>query len=1018
MKVSPTFLLVLLLVSLYGSLASADTMTAASSVEISIENGNPTWFSMPTNSRWVDAYSLCDRQGKRLCSNKQVCRNGHSGKPVGGIIPGDTWVPTRDLWDDWLSVGDFDLNFRKCRSHSSMFGMAWWTNNPWHHFHFRRGVFCCDDDRSKAVFEYHAENFGSTACSTIAVVNPSDRRRSASRTWSNVSPGHCCNAGTLHSGCGWCAAVNAGGEWYQIDAGRAMSIAGVVTQGRSDADQRVTQFYIATSLDGQTWSNVDNTRIFGGNYDHHTQVRNFFSTPVIARYVRFVIVSCHGHCSMRAAILGCSFDWSDSSGNDNHGRVEFGNPQKVKRHFRGMPIDTVRFSGEDGMFVADGAWLPSRPYTIFVIDGYNSNIVNRRGTTVHSRSDGLNFFFGHWNSQRAVHASRWGFHRNEGDSLTLLVGTVDFNGMMTLRVNGLEVYKVRADFGPPGRLAIGRFGKQNGLHLTELADFDISAIGAWSRVLSDAEISDLESRLNAKYNLWGSGRSEIGMGSIPSKPLFFYQGSSFDGGDTCKKLMEFNPRAYARTASSVWNNEGLQSYHNNGGLESGSAWCAGKNLIGEWYGMDLDVQYHVAGILIQGRGDHTQYVTSFKVMFSEDNSKWHFVDGGKVFAGNTDRWKKLDVKFNTPVFARYIRIYPQTWVEHMSLRAGVLICSGASDDVVMNPDLGRRWSSSVWNNDWCYTRAQLDSVQGWSAQGHGWGQWHTMDLTTARMVTGVVTQDRNNDCGCWQMVTAYSVSVSIDNVLWTAVDDDAVFTYAQWRVQSPVLFSRPYLARFVRIIVKNWYHHPSMRAGVLIGKSSWYDSGDNLFNGYPERGLPQLVNLSNRGTNFQALRLVTTFDNLVMPDSAAIYGAYTIFLVDAYNGVAPNYRGRTLQDRVHRNWLMGHHWGDFGAHLGRWLFHSPSAVGPNTFILTVVTFTSDGRVTARVNGRVVAQRSNSGMIPPGLLVIGNAPGSVVDGSQFSNCDVAAVGAWNRVLSDAEIAALEYHLNKQYGLWQT
>ena len=40
---------------------------------------------------------------------------------------------------------------------------------------------------------------------------------------------------------------------------------------------------------------------------------------------------------------------------------------------------------------------------------------------------------------------------------------------------------------------------------------------------------------------------------------------------------------------------------------------------------------------------------------------------------SNNRSEVVEVIFSSPFIARYIRIYPQTWNEHMSMRAGALI---------------------------------------------------------------------------------------------------------------------------------------------------------------------------------------------------------------------------------------------------------------------------------------------------------------------------------------------------------
>ena len=96
------------------------------------------------------------------------------------------------------------------------------------------------------------------------------------------------------------------GNWWQIDAGSVVELAGVVTQGRSDSNQWVTEFmlsYTNAETDAGTFTLVEGGATFGGNGDRHTVVENMLLRPVRARFVRFHPVRYHNHMSMRMALL-------------------------------------------------------------------------------------------------------------------------------------------------------------------------------------------------------------------------------------------------------------------------------------------------------------------------------------------------------------------------------------------------------------------------------------------------------------------------------------------------------------------------------------------------------------------------------------------------------------------------------------------------------------------------------------------------------------------------------------------
>lgn len=54
----------------------------------------------------------------------------------------------------------------------------------------------------------------------------------------------------------WSARHNNHNQWLKIDLGRTTRVTGIATQGRQDADQWVTAYYVYYSQDGVHWSRV------------------------------------------------------------------------------------------------------------------------------------------------------------------------------------------------------------------------------------------------------------------------------------------------------------------------------------------------------------------------------------------------------------------------------------------------------------------------------------------------------------------------------------------------------------------------------------------------------------------------------------------------------------------------------------------------------------------------------------------------------------------------------------------
>ena len=61
------------------------------------------------------------------------------------------------------------------------------------------------------------------------------------------------------TGNGWCAASAGTNHWIQADLTTPMYITAVITQGRQNFDQWVTEYQVAYSDDGQTWQHMANS---------------------------------------------------------------------------------------------------------------------------------------------------------------------------------------------------------------------------------------------------------------------------------------------------------------------------------------------------------------------------------------------------------------------------------------------------------------------------------------------------------------------------------------------------------------------------------------------------------------------------------------------------------------------------------------------------------------------------------------------------------------------------------------
>jgi len=99
------------------------------------------------------------------------------------------------------------------------------------------------------------------------------------------------------------------------------------------------------------------------------------------------------------------------------------------------------------------------------------------------------------------------------------------------------------------------------------------------------------------------------------------------------------------------------------------AWCSSFSA-GEEITVDLMTSYIVTGVATQGRGDHTNWVTSYSVETSEDGHRW--VAQGR-FRGNFDMTTICRRRFNKPVLASFVKFTVLDYEVMACMRLDVLV---------------------------------------------------------------------------------------------------------------------------------------------------------------------------------------------------------------------------------------------------------------------------------------------------------------------------------------------------------
>ena len=114
-------------------------------------------------------------------------------------------------------------------------------------------------------------------------------------------------------------------------------------------------------------------------------------------------------------------------------------------------------------------------------------------------------------------------------------------------------------------------------------------------------------------------------------------------------------------------------------LHSGAFWRPASEAVGEFVQADLGALKRIEAIATQGHPAHARWVTSYKFAHSVDDVTYDYVmnadDGERVFSGNSDSNTVVVNDVSPSIVARYVRLYPQTYQQLISVRWEVYGCS-------------------------------------------------------------------------------------------------------------------------------------------------------------------------------------------------------------------------------------------------------------------------------------------------------------------------------------------------------
>ena len=676
--------------------------------------------------------------------------------------------------------------------------------------------------------------------STIVSMNPPDDARTMTTAYGNDKPGYRYNTGMLDSNEGWLSSRNDVYQFYIMDAGEVMAIAGVVTQNRKRQNQYVNIYKVSVSNDIHgPYAEVDNGAAFVGNTKNSDdKVEAMFLEPVEARYVKIEPLVWVGHMAMRAGLKVVE----DSTVEDFPALPDtlVLNPPDSARtassslhnHKSGTGYFTSMLDSRGGWLTGQnvaGQYLTIDAGEIRPISGV---VLQNRMNTDHfvatfkvltsDNEDGPFMYVAdgaEFVGNMLPLSSAQKAHARFPEAVAarfVRIEVVTWNGHIAMRA-GLEYVRK-----PPPPYPCSKDGGDCPCPGGEVY------YGKAPATTSPSDKVSFEEMLEATHAKFKGGKNvKCAVETFGADPLPDKIKSCYCVPPLPALPVEVNPPDNARYMSSSYANDKPGYRYNTGMLDGQYGWLAGRNAAGETYTMDAGAAMDIAGVVTQGRTNSAEQTTEFKVLVSnEERGPFKYVDGGEVFLNSAGYDVHTQTLFAEVVSARYVQIEAVKWHGRVAMRAGILAMAGTEQAVsaedgktlaIANVAEVARDYSTVYGNQakgTGYARSMLDSEQAWSAQHNRAGEWMTIDAGKMATVEGVVVQSRR---GSDQMVNTFKVSTSDElHGEYTYVADGGIFSGNTYRdEQVMVKFPEPVVARFVRIEVVSWNQHISMRAGLM-----------------------------------------------------------------------------------------------------------------------------------------------------------------------------------------------------------
>ncbi|XP_032227696.2 uncharacterized protein LOC5503440 [Nematostella vectensis] len=579
----------------------------------------------------------------------------------------------------------------------------------------------------------------------------------------------------------WLAKQNDDKQWLQVDFSNIIKITRVATQGTPDSDWWVKTYSLEFSRDGIFWEFYQqgaSIAELNGNDDRHTVVLHELVTPIFARYVRTRPKTWQTRISLREELYGC------------------------KEGFVVPKENCTTALGLENKNIPDSGLTASSEWNKYFTAARARLNINKQGS-----------LFGAW-STKTNDGSQW-LQVNLGN-ITMVTriatqGRQDHNQWVTSYTLSSNLRQGHY-FTPYNDHEVLEGNKDRNTIVGHILKPTIFAL--LLRVHPHSWLGHISMRME----LYGCTKGFV----VPTPP-------------ECNSAIVLpDERITASSEATSAHRASNGRLHHLAGNGRTGAWSAGSNDQYQYLEFQFSHPTKVTRVATQGRQDSAQWVKSYTIEYSLDGALYTVFKQNRkthIFTGNTDQHHIVSHVIIPAVIARFIRIHPQTWHSHISLRAEFYGCTDGFEppaEPKCVKQLGCQClsikdsqfsASSEYSVTLKAGNARLHLVPrdgrggGWAAKNNDNKQWLQLDFDSYKTVTRIATQGRQ-DANQW--VTSYSVKYSQDGSVFSPYQHngkDVIFTGNRDR-GSVVLhsFDPPITnVRMLRLLPLTWHSHISLR---------------------------------------------------------------------------------------------------------------------------------------------------------------------------------------------------------------